>query len=124
MMRDMKGTVDTSGHALLPIRLRQPHSSTEIEVDAWVDTGFTGELMLPQERLISFGAPLGPTIHAVLADGSQVELQTYTRLLDWFGEWKRIELIATKGEFPLLGVGLLEDREININYAAKTVSVY
>lgn len=60
---------------------------------------------------------------ARLADGSDVQLDTYTCLLDWFDEWKRIEVVANDGQFPLLDVGLLLDRDLPVHYRAKTVSV-
>jgi clan AA aspartic protease len=119
----MIGTVDNSGRALLRIRLQHPSSSTELELDAWIDTGFTGELVLPLDRVVQFKLPLGPAIRAALADGSEVDLNAYTCLLDWFGEWKQIEVIANEGQFPLLGVGLLLDHELHIDYQSKTLSV-
>ena len=41
----MNGSVDDSGRALVRIRLKHPTDSTEAELDAWIDTGFTGELV-------------------------------------------------------------------------------
>jgi clan AA aspartic protease len=112
-----------SGRALIRIRLRNPTSSVENEVDAWIDTGFTGELVLPKQAVLSLGLPLGSGAQVVLGDGSTVQLDTHTCLLDWFGEWKEIEVVANAGELPLLGVGLLLRRELKINYPAKTVSL-
>jgi clan AA aspartic protease len=117
------GTVDNSGRALLRIRLRHPTSGKEAESDAWVDTGFTGELVLPQHHVLQLDLPLGPAVPAGLADGSQVELDTYTCLLHWFGEWKRIEIDANQGRFPLLGVGLLLDHELKIDYCGRKLTV-
>ncbi len=101
----MTGVVDGSGRALLRVRLRHPTSNVETEVDAWVDTGFTGELVVPQSQIAAIGLPLGPSIRAGLADGSEVELETYTCQLEWFGAWQSIEIIANTGQYPLLGVG-------------------
>jgi predicted aspartyl protease len=68
----MTGEVDGSGRALLRVRLRHPTSNIETELDAWVDTGFTGELVVPQPQITALGLPLGPAIRARLADGSEV----------------------------------------------------
>ncbi len=46
----MTGSVDGSGRALVRIRLKNPSDATETELDAWIDTGFTGELVLPQQH--------------------------------------------------------------------------
>jgi clan AA aspartic protease len=117
------GLVDNSGRALLRIRLQHPVSAAEFELDAWIDTGFTGELVIPLQHVVQFSLPLGSAIRAGLADGSEVELNTYTCRLDWFGEWKQIEIIANAGQFPLLGVGLLLDRALHIDYPDKSLSI-
>ena len=119
----MTGLVDNSGRALLRIRLQHPDSAIEFELDAWIDTGFTGELVIPLQQAVQFNLPLGSAIRAGLADGSEVELNTYTCLLDWFGAWKQIEIIANEGQFPLLGVGLLLGHALHIDYPDKTLSV-
>lgn len=82
----MTGSVDDSGRALIRIRLKNLTNAIETELDAWVDTGFTGELVLPQSHVTSLGLPLGPAIMASLADGSDVQLDTYTCHLEWFDE--------------------------------------
>ena len=119
----MTGIVDSSGRALLPLRLQNPNTATQVELHAWVDTGFTGELVLPQQQVDSLGLPLGPAVRAGLADGSEVELDTFTCILDWFGESRSIEVLANQGQFPLLGVGLLLDRELHVDYRGKTLTV-
>lgn len=53
---------------------------------------------------------------AVLADGSELELKTYSCFLDWFGEVRHLEVVSNEGRFPLLGVGLLLGLELRVNY--------
>ena len=43
----MIGHVDAKGRAMLPIRLRHPTTGAETALDAWIDTAFTDELMVP-----------------------------------------------------------------------------
>jgi len=117
------GTVDGAGRALLRIRVRHPVSAVETELDAWIDTGFTGELVLSQKQVTPLNLPAGPAVRAGLADGSEVELDTHFCLLDWFGEWKGIEVVANQGQFALLGVGLLLGRDLHVSYRAGTLSV-
>jgi clan AA aspartic protease len=119
----MTGVVDASGRALLRVRLRQPTTQIDTDLDAWVDTGFTGELVVPQGQIAALGLPHGPAIRARLADGSDVDLQTYLCLLEWFGIWKQIEIIANTGTYPLLGVGLLLGHELRIDYRTQTVTL-
>jgi clan AA aspartic protease len=103
--------------------LRHPTTAAEAEVDAWVDTGFNGDLVLPQARVVALGLPLGPAVRATLADASEVLLDTYTCLLEWFGELKEIEVIINPGQFPLLGVGLMQEHELHINCRTRTMSL-
>ena len=119
----MTGSVDGSGRALVRIRLKNPTDAAETELDAWIDTGFTGELVLSQQYVTSLGLPLGPSVMARLATGSDIQLDTYTCLLEWFDEWRRIEVVANEGQYPLLGVGLLLNHDLHIDYRAKTVTV-
>jgi len=119
----MTGSVDGSGRALVRIRLKNSTASAEAELDAWIDTGFTGELVLPQQTVTSLGLPLGPSVMARLADGSDIHLDTHTCHLEWFDKWRRIEVVANQGQYPLIGVGLLLDRELHIDYRAMTLTV-
>ena len=119
----MTGVVDGAGRALLRVRLRHPTSNVETDLDAWIDTGFTGELGVPQGQINALGLALGPAIRAKLADGSEVELETYLCMLEWFGVWKQIEIISNTGPYPLLGVGLLLGHELRIDYRAQTLSL-
>jgi clan AA aspartic protease len=117
------GFVDSADRALLPIRLRNPQTLVENQFDAWVDTGFTGELVVPQTHIAALGLPLGPAIRAKLADGSEVQLDTYLCQLDWFGNWIQIEVIANAGTFPLLGTGLMRGRDLHVDYSKRTVTL-
>ena len=119
----MKGTVDDAGRALLRVQLKNTLDAKVIDMDVWIDTGFTGELVVPQTTIDSLGLARGAEIKATLGDGSVAHLNTYTCLLEWFGEWKPIEIIANQGRIPLLGVGLLLDRMLQIDYRTKMLSI-
>jgi predicted aspartyl protease len=47
----MKGHVDSAGRALIRIGVKPSVTATAVEIDARVDTGFIGELVLPQEAM-------------------------------------------------------------------------
>jgi len=42
--------------------------------------------------------------------------------IDWFGP-RAIEVIANDGAFPRIGVGLLNGRELTINYSTQIVTL-
>jgi hypothetical protein len=42
------------------------------EIQVWIDTGFNGDLVLPQQQIDALGLPKSGTVKAILADGSEV----------------------------------------------------
>lgn len=75
------------------------------EIEVWIDTGFTGDLVLPQFMIDEWQLAQSGSVDAILADGSQIELRTYSCMVEWFGRDRPLEVIAKDGDFPLLGVG-------------------
>lgn len=118
----MKGIVDRAGRSLLTVALgRDPSTPTAIEV--WIDTGFTGDLVMPQTAIDELGFPKSGSIDAVLADGSQTELNTFSCVIEWFGKERNLEIIANDGDYPLLGVGLLLGLELRIDYRSRKLTL-
>ncbi len=112
----MKGIVDESGRAILPIQILCPKYPEGMQIEVWVDTGFTGDLVLPESMIESLELQVTGSIDGVLADGSQVELSTFHCQLEWFGRVKDLEAIANAGQTPLLGIGLLLAKELRIDF--------
>jgi len=112
----MIGCIDVNGRALLNVEIRPDSTSQAVTIEVWVDTGFTGDLVLPQRTIDSLALHRSGSVDAILADGSQIELSTYTCLVRWFGEERRLEVVANNGDHPLLGVGLLLGLELRVNY--------
>ena len=67
----MKGIVDSGGRSLLTVVLRSHDPSTQAQVDVWIDTGFTDDLVIPQSAIDTLDLPRSGSIDAVLANGSQ-----------------------------------------------------
>jgi clan AA aspartic protease len=112
----MKGIVDQSGRAILEIQLRSNSSHPFRTISVWIDTGFTGDLVLPQKTIDELGLNPSGTVDGILADGSQTVLTTYHCEIDWFGRIRNLEVIANSGTTPLLGVGLLLAKELVVDY--------
>ena len=113
----MTGKVDEAGRALLTIEIKHPTTGETSKVIAWIDTGFTGHLVFSTQQIASLGLPIAGTGRAILADGREVEIKTYKCELEWFGQHKVVEVIENEGQFPLLGVGLLQGHKLRIDYA-------
>jgi clan AA aspartic protease len=117
------GLVDGEGRALIVIGLRSGKRANAVDVTAWIDTAFTGDLVLPRPQVASLGLPVKSAVPAILADGSRIEVDTFTAYLDWFGRSRRLEIIANDASLPLLGMGLLRGRILHIDYAAGTLAL-
>jgi predicted aspartyl protease len=66
------GYLDTNGHPRLTIRISGTHPTATAVVEAMIDTGFTGFLMLPIAQALPLGLALYGTGNYTLADGSSV----------------------------------------------------
>ncbi len=119
----MNGIVDAGGRALLEIEVAPSPDAALKRLSTWIDTGFTGELVVPQSVIDDLGLPLSGTVSAVLADGSAIIMKTYDCFIRWFGEFRRLEVVSNAGESPLLGVGLLLDHELRIDYRSNTLTI-
>jgi predicted aspartyl protease len=49
----MNGEVDVSGRALIVLSIRPSHGAVSLQT--WVDTAFTGELVIPQATITRLG---------------------------------------------------------------------
>jgi predicted aspartyl protease len=119
----LTGRIDEYGRALLPIVLKHPSAGTSEELEAWIETAFTSSLMLPLAIAVRVGLGRDIDVPTKLADGSEKQMSTVDCLIDWFGEWKKVMVISSDVKLPLLGIGLLEDHELTINYRTLAVSL-
>jgi clan AA aspartic protease len=115
--------VDERLRALLPITLQHPATAIVAQWDVWVDTAFTGDLTAPRPLLATLHFPTAMAVEAILADGSRVKVNTYQAMVEWFGKQRLVEIVASDGEAPLLGLGLLKERKLSIDFAARTVTL-
>jgi clan AA aspartic protease len=76
------------------------------EVDAVIDTGFTGFLALPTDTIARLGLHLVGSRRGRLADGSLVYMHLYMANVLWDGLLQRVQVLETSGPC-LVGVSLL-----------------
>jgi clan AA aspartic protease len=109
----MRGRVADDGReAILPLTV-VGRSGVRAEVEATVDTGFTGSLCLPLDIVRSLSAPFVGRGVAVLADGSMVETSYHRVRVLWHGRERAIQALVTKGG-PLVGMTLLRGSVLTI----------
>ena len=119
----MIGTVDDRNRALLDVPVSKTPDGAFSPVRTWIDTAFDGHLVFPSELIETLGLESLAETEAVLADGSQVILETFLCYVDWFGTRRPLQVVANEGRLPLLGTGLLEQRVLHIDYAKQELSL-
>ena len=119
----MNGLVDVKGRALLTVLVGASAVQAETPVEVWVDTAFTGELVLPKATIQFLGLEPSLVIDAVLGDGQLAEVDTFVGWINWFGEPREIEVIASEKQTALLGVMLMLDHRLEVDYRTLTLSL-
>ena len=109
----MFGRVNQQREAVLKLAIIG-NRSQKIAVDAVVDTGFNGDLILPIELVL--GLELIPQGYqkATLGDGTISQFRVYAGTVIWDGSRKAVEVnAATSG--VLIGMGLLDGYKLEVN---------
>lgn len=119
----MTGHVDDAGRALVRLSVKHPVTQVGMEIEAWIDTAFVGKLLLPLAQVQRLDLPSAGEVIASLADGSQSRLTSHQCIVTWLGKDHRVECQRSPVGLALLGVGLLEDCLLTINYPTRTVTV-
>ena len=119
----MKGFVDDQLRALLRVPVSASHNGTRWDLVAWIDSAFNGGLAIPRKQIAEPGFVQESSAEAVLADGRYVELETFGCFFDWFSSSYQTQVVASNGEYPLLGTMLLDRHRLDIDYEAKTVEL-
>lgn len=104
------GTVNARREAVVGLRLRGSTGAVA-DVDAVVDTGFSGYLTLPMAQVTALGLAQHSVGGAVLADGSVRQFVIYEADVWWGGSWRTVLVSAVGGEV-LAGMRLIAGHEL------------
>jgi clan AA aspartic protease len=88
-------------------------SQTEEEIEAIVDTGFSGFLTLPPLLIATLGLPYRRRGRAILADGSESLFDVHEATVIWDGQARRVAA-GTADTDPLVGMALLYSHELTV----------
>lgn len=119
----MNGFVDDELRALLEVRIGAEPNGVKSAILVWIDTAFNGGLVLPRNEIERLNLKEYSSTPAVLADGQQVELPTFTCYLEWFRNEYRTQVVANEGSHPLLGTMLLDGHDLAVSYKRKAVTL-
>jgi clan AA aspartic protease len=117
------GEVDDYGRALIRIIVKAGPGASVADLTVWVDTAFTGELVMPRETIARMRLPKSSAVIADLADGTDAVLDTYTCRIVWFGVELVVEVVESDAKLPLLGVGLLKDHRLVVDYPLRQITI-
>ena|SRR5829696_2422017 len=87
-----------------------------VEVEAVLDTGFTGHLTLPPEVVAELGLPLLGSRNSLLADSGRVTLDVYRGRVLWDGRRRPVQVLAARGG-ALVGMSLLWGHKVSLSAA-------
>jgi len=85
----------------------------EREVEAVIDTGYTGSLTLPSALIAALGLRFRSVERALLADGSECLFDVYHGKVFWDRQVRRV-LVEEADTEPLIGMRLLRGHELKM----------
>jgi clan AA aspartic protease len=106
------GSVSAAREPIVRLRVRGP-SGLEVEVDATVDTGFTGALTLPATVVTSLRLVWLTDEWSSLADGSRHRYAVHVAEVEWGGAARTVPATVL-GPRPLIGMTLLDGFELRV----------
>ena len=106
------GQVAADQEATIPLIVRGPHGE-ELEIEAIIDTGFTGFLTLSDSAIFSLNLVFREMSDFVLSDGSVVSLEVYRGTVAWHGSDQGILVLAAEGS-PLVGMLMLRGSRVTL----------
>lgn len=83
------------------------------EVEAVIDTGYTGSLTLPPAEIAALGLRWRSVDRGTLADGSECLFDVYEATVGWDGKPRRV-LVDEAETDPLVGMTLLSGYELKM----------
>jgi len=107
----ISGTVKAD-EARIRLKVKGPRER-EQEIEAVIDTGYTGSLTLPPEIVSLLALDWRSVDRGTLADGSECLFDVYEANVAWDGKARRILVDETNAN-PLVGMRLLKGYELRM----------
>ena len=105
-VRDIRGQLV----AMYPIYVEGPTGKSDVYV-AHIDTGFSGQLILPKSIRQELELEYQRDINAKFANLEVKEVATYHATVYWDNDWREVTVLET-GDRPLIGMELLRDSSV------------
>ena len=108
----IQGVVNDAYEAVVALSLQGPEGQAQ-NIEAVIDTGYSGFLTLPTALVTELGLPFAYIGRAYLANDDEVSFDVHDVTVLWEGEPRDIKADAT-GRTPLVGMLLLDKHSLNI----------
>ena len=108
----IKGVVNASYESVITLSIQGPAGQAR-EIEAVIDTGFTGFLTVTPALATELGLDFRGISRATLADGSEVTFPYYGVAVLWDGQSRYIEADAAD-TIPLVGMRLLDSHSLYV----------
>ena len=109
----IQGVVNAAYEPVISLTLQGP-SGQPRDIQAVVDTGYTGFLTLPSALVAELQLPFVNTGWALLANDDEVRFSIHGVTVLWDGQPRDIEADVA-GSVPLVGMRLLDQHNLNID---------
>ncbi len=106
----IEGVVNAAHEAVIALHLQGPEGRTR-DIEAVVDTGYSGFLTLPAVLVAELGLPFAYVGQAFLANDDEVSFDVHDVTVLWDGQLRHIKADAT-GSTPLVGMALLDSHSL------------
>ena len=117
------GIVNEFSCALVPLLFQSQPQGEPIEIAVWIDTAFTGDLVLPRSMISQLALKKVSNVDARLADGSISSYDVFRGWTTWFGASRKMEVIEGDSSLPLLGTRMLAGLRLTVDYASQEVRI-
>lgn len=107
------GAVNPNREAIIRLAIAGPRGQQQ-EIEAIIDTGFTGFLTLPPAVVAALGLSWLSRQPGILADGSVDIFDVYVGSVLWDGQPRVVEVEVADTE-PLVGMSLLAQHSLHID---------
>ena len=109
----IEGEVNDAYEAVVSLSLQGPDGQPQ-DIEAVIDTGYSGFLTLPTALVTELGLPFVYIGRALLANDDEVTFDVHDVTVLWNGQPRHIRADAT-GSTPLVGMLLLDRHNLNID---------
>jgi predicted aspartyl protease len=103
-----------------------PAIDVELVSQHWqaiIDTGFNGELELPERLRSHMNAEFVGRVTSLLAANQRIEEDVFLVDFPFDGRTARVQATFVDGDAILIGTGMLRDYRLRVDFPARTVAI-